>query len=64
MIRLPSNKKVIVILSALCCLLMVALNLYQKSRRTMDVILFMGQSNMSGANGDASQAPELIKGAG
>ena len=30
MIRLPSNKKVIVILSALCCLLMVALNLYQK----------------------------------
>lgn len=29
-----------------------------------DLILFMGQSNMSGAGGDASQAPKLIKGAG
>lgn len=64
MIRLPKNKKVIVILSALCCLLMVGLNLYQQSWRTMDVILFMGQSNMSGANGDASLAPELLEGAG
>lgn len=29
-----------------------------------DLILFMGQSNMSGAGGDASLAPQLIKGAG
>lgn len=29
-----------------------------------DLILFMGQSNMSGAAGDAKEAPELIKGAG
>ena len=29
-----------------------------------DLILFMGQSNMSGAGGDAALAPELIKGAG
>ena len=64
MIRLPRNTKVIVILSALCCLLMVGLNQYQRSWRTMDVILFMGQSNMSGANGDAAKAPELTEGAG
>lgn len=64
MIRLPRNTKVIVILSALCCLLMAGMNLYQKSFRRMDVILFMGQSNMSGANGDASQAPDLTEGAG
>ena len=29
-----------------------------------DLILFMGQSNMSGAGGNAEEAPELIKGAG
>lgn len=29
-----------------------------------DIILFMGQSNMSGAGGNAAEAPELIKGAG
>ncbi len=29
-----------------------------------DLILFMGQSNMSGASGNAEEAPELIKGAG
>ncbi|MGN0335382.1 MAG: sialate O-acetylesterase [Lachnospiraceae bacterium] len=29
-----------------------------------DLILFMGQSNMSGAGGDAAYAPELIRGAG
>lgn len=64
MVRLPKNKKVILILSALCCLLLLCMNVYQKRTRKMDVILFMGQSNMSGANGDASQAPELTRGAG
>lgn len=64
MIRLPKNKKIIIILSALCCILMVVFTKYQRSRRPMDVILFMGQSNMSGANGDASAAPALTKGAG
>lgn len=29
-----------------------------------DIILFAGQSNMSGAGGNAAEAPELIKGAG
>lgn len=29
-----------------------------------DLILFMGQSNMSGAGGDAKEAPELTRGAG
>ncbi len=29
-----------------------------------DLILFMGQSNMSGAGGNAAEAPKLIKGAG
>lgn len=29
-----------------------------------DLILFMGQSNMSGAGGNAQEAPKLIKGAG
>lgn len=29
-----------------------------------DLILFMGQSNMSGAGGNAAEAPELIRGAG
>ena len=53
--RIPNNKKIIFILSALCCLLMVAVNIYQqKTWRGMDVILFMGQSNVSGAGGDAS----------
>ena len=45
------NTKAIVLLSLLCCALIAAFNLYQKSFRTMDVILFMGQSNMSGAWG-------------
>lgn len=58
------NTKVIVLLSALCCVFIAAFNLYQKSWRTMDVILFMGQSNMSGANGNAAEAPDLIEGAG
>lgn len=63
--RVPNNKKVIFILSALCCLLLVGMNVYQqKNWRSMDLIIFMGQSNMSGAGGDASEAPELTEGAG
>lgn len=64
MIKLPKNTKVIVLLSALCCLLLVGIDRYQKSWRVMDLILFMGQSNMSGANGNAAEAPELTLGAG
>ena len=63
--RVPNNKKIIFILSALCCLLLVGVNLYQqKTWRSMDLIIFMGQSNMSGAGGDASAAPELTEGSG
>lgn len=64
MVKLPKNKKIIIVLSLLCCLLMVGLNQYLRSWQAMDVILFMGQSNMSGANGDAAKAPELTEGAG
>ena len=60
----PQNKKIIIIGSAVCCLLILLLSWYQRSWRTMDVILFMGQSNVSGAGGDASQAPALIEAAG
>ena len=60
----PQNKKIIILGSALCCLLIVLLSWQQRSWRTMDVILFMGQSNVSGAGGDAAQAPELTEGAG
>ncbi len=40
--------------------------LYQEyyTLKEADLILFMGQSNMSGAGGDATQAPNLTKGAG
>ncbi len=63
--RVPNNKKIIFTLSILCCLFLVGINLYQqKVWRGMDVILFMGQSNMSGAGGDASEAPALTEGAG
>ncbi len=60
----PQNKKVIIIGSALFCLLIALLSWLQRPWRTMDVILFMGQSNVSGAGGDASLAPELTEGAG
>lgn len=63
--RVPNNKKIIFTLSILCCFIMIGLNLYQqKTWKGMDVILFMGQSNMSGAGGDAAEAPTLIEGAG
>lgn len=58
------NTRTIIILSALCCIAIACFNLYQKSWRTMDVILFMGQSNVGGANGNAKEAPALIEGAG
>lgn len=64
MVKLPRNKKVIIIVCLVFCLAAVGINRYMQSWRTMDVILFMGQSNMSGACGDASLAPELIEGAG
>jgi len=64
MVKLPRNKKVIVTVCLLFCLAAVGINQYMQSWRVMDVILFMGQSNMSGACGDASQAPGLTEGAG
>ena len=47
--NMPHNKKIIILGSALCCLLIAGLNLWQKSWKTMDLIIFMGQSNISGA---------------
>lgn len=61
---MPQNKKIIILGSLLCCLILLGLGLYQRSWRTMDVILFMGQSNVSGAGGDAAEAPALMEGAG
>ena len=58
------NVKLIVLLSAAFCAVIALFSLYQQSWQTMDVIIFMGQSNMSGAGGDASLAPELTEGAG
>ena len=62
--RTPRNKKAIILFCLVFCLAAVGINKYMQSWQAMDVILFMGQSNMSGACGDASQAPELIEGAG
>ena len=64
MVKLPRNKKVIIVVCLVFCLAAVGINQYMQSWRAMDVILFMGQSNMSGACGDASKAPELLEGAG
>lgn len=38
--------------------------LADKNVQKVDLILFMGQSNMSGAGGNAEEAPKLIEGAG
>ena len=57
------------ILFSICALVLIAgagIFLYHDyyTLKEADLILFMGQSNMSGAGGNAEEAPELIKGAG
>ncbi len=56
------------LLALLCICLAVEAGIYLYydfyTLKEADLILFMGQSNMSGAGGNAAEAPELIKGAG
>lgn len=51
---------------AVCVIMGAGIFLYYDyyKLKEADLILFMGQSNMSGAGGNAEEAPELIKGAG
>lgn len=51
---------------AICAILAAGIFLYHDyyTLKEADLILFMGQSNMSGAGGNAKEAPKLIKGAG
>lgn len=58
--------KVFFAVLAVCFIAGTGIFLYQDyyTLKEADLILFMGQSNMSGAGGNAAEAPELIKGAG
>ena len=58
-------KKLLSIL-AVCAIIGAGIFLYHDyySLKEADLILFMGQSNMSGAGGNAAEAPKLLKGAG
>ena len=58
--------KILGVILMLCILAGAGIFLYKDyyTLKEADLILFMGQSNMSGAGGNAEEAPELIKGAG
>lgn len=58
--------KILTMLLMICLLAGGAVFLYHDyyTLKEADLILFMGQSNMSGAGGNAEEAPKLIKGAG
>lgn len=62
------NKKLIFWMMTILICLIVGAGIYFYhdfyTLKEADIILFMGQSNMSGAGGNAAEAPELIKGAG
>lgn len=59
------SKRILMIL-AVCAIIAAGIILYQDyyTLKEADLILFMGQSNMSGAGGSAEEAPKLVKGAG
>lgn len=59
-------KKILLVLAVIMIAAGTAKFLYDDfyKLKEADLILFMGQSNMSGADGNAAEAPELIKGAG
>ena len=62
-----NNKKIIIGMILLSCMMIGAgIFMYHDhyKLKEADLILFMGQSNMSGAGGNAAESPELIKGAG
>lgn len=58
--------KILLIVIVICLTAAGGIFLYHDyyTLKEADLILFMGQSNMSGAGGNAEEAPELIKGAG
>lgn len=58
--------RILLAVVAVCLLAGGGIFFYQDyyTLKEADLILFMGQSNMSGAGGNAKEAPELIKGAG
>lgn len=58
--------KLLVTAAAVCMMIGAGIFFYHDfyTLKEADIILFMGQSNMSGAGGNAAEAPELIKGAG
>lgn len=58
--------KLLLAVFAICIAIGAGIFLYHDfyTLKEADLILFMGQSNMSGAGGNAAEAPELIKGAG
>lgn len=65
-IKKEKRKKKMLVLLIFAAALAAAVFLYHDhyTLKEADIILFAGQSNMSGAGGNAAQAPELIKGAG
>lgn len=60
------RKKILLFLVSVTIAIAAGIFLYQDyyTLKEADLILFMGQSNMSGAGGNAAEAPKLIKGAG
>ena len=56
------------ILSVVICACVIGVHFYkkipEKENKTVDLILFSGQSNMSGFGGNKELAPELMEGAG
>ena len=58
--------KILVTVFTICLAIGGGIFFYQDyyTLKEADLILFMGQSNMSGAGGNAAEAPKLIKGAG
>ena len=60
------RKRILLAILAIGIIVGAGIFLYQDyyTLKEADLILFMGQSNMSGAGGNAEEAPELIKGAG
>lgn len=60
------SSKILLAIFVICLAIVGGIFVYQDyyTLKEADLILFMGQSNMSGAGGTAAEAPELIKGAG
>lgn len=66
--NMSGNRKKRIAAFGIAALLLIAAGIFlyndYYTLKEADLILFMGQSNMSGAGGNAAEAPKLIKGAG